>query len=588
MIAKGIVHAETIRATEFRLLRCLIRRTMYVYVLHRRKSVGRRQGDPQSLNHPILTARHYSWITLAFTIFVIYGSLVPLTFQPVPFDFAWARFSRAFTQPVAVSNRSDWLANVLLFIPLGFVSMGCLSVDRTSSVHSRRVLVISSLLIVFALLSASIEFVQIWFPPRHTSINDVAAETLGGAIGIGVWLLLGQSITDYLRRFWTNHGADNWAVRLIPAYLVILVIAQGMPFDLTLSPGDLGRKYRAGRVLPIPFTSTNDELFDMVRSGLIQFAFFLPAGMLIAGLPGWIASGRCAALRVLVIGVVLAGAIEVMQLFIFSRTSDSTDIVTGSIAVLAGWRLMQWFLAKKDVQRSQQARSALLQSLSPMGEAARTNDVNRPGHTGRIMNAREAVKWCIRGLANLFILPLLVIHWLKVPLIGSDRALEGSTELLSLFPGLIGQYLRRAFLGWTIEFCHPSAAICFGTVFSKAGARIDENAYIGGHCHIGLVHVQRDVLIASGVHITSGARMHGTDDLTKPIKDQQGVNTLVTIGQGAWIGSLCVVMADVGRDSIIGAGAVVSKAIPERSVAAGVPAKVLRSRDDNASARPIA
>jgi len=194
------------------------------------------------------------------------------------------------------------------------------------------------------------------------------------------------------------------------------------------------------------------------------------------------------------------------------------------------------------------------------------------------MNAREAIKAFVRGIANLLIAPALLVHWLKLPFIGRDRALEGSTELLSLIPGIAGQYLRRAFLAWTIEHCHPSASICFGTVFSKAGARIDENAYIGGHCHIGLVHVERDVLIASGVHITSGAKMHGSDDLSKPIKEQPGVNTLVTIGQGAWIGGLAVVMADVGRDSIVGAGAVVTKPVPERVVVGGVPAKVIRSR----------
>ena len=194
------------------------------------------------------------------------------------------------------------------------------------------------------------------------------------------------------------------------------------------------------------------------------------------------------------------------------------------------------------------------------------------------MNLRELAKAGPRLLANLAILPLLLVHWLKVPLLGADRALEGSTELLSMLPGVSGQYLRRAFLGWTIARCHPSACICFGTVLSKAGARIDENAYIGGHCHLGLVHIERDVLIASGVHITSGGRMHGSDDLSKPIKDQPGVNTLVTIGRGCWIGSLAVVMADVGRDTIVGAGAVVAKPLPERVVAAGVPARVIRER----------
>jgi len=194
---------------------------------------------------------------------------------------------------------------------------------------------------------------------------------------------------------------------------------------------------------------------------------------------------------------------------------------------------------------------------------------------------REFIKTILRDAANLAVLPLLILHWIKVPLLGRDRALEGSTEWLSLLPGVSGQYLRRAFLAWTIEYCHPTACICFGTVFSKAAARIEENTYIGGHCHIGMVHVQRDVLIASGVHVTSGARMHGTDDLSKPIKEQEGVNKLVTIGAGCWIGSLAVVMADVGRNSIIGAGAVVTRPIPEGVVAAGVPAKIIRERGED-------
>jgi serine acetyltransferase len=39
------------------------------------------------------------------------------------------------------------------------------------------------------------------------------------------------------------------------------------------------------------------------------------------------------------------------------------------------------------------------------------------------------------------------------------------------------------------------------------------------------------------------------------------------------------VMADVGRGSVVAAGAVVIRAIPDRAVAGGVPARVLRHRD---------
>jgi acetyltransferase-like isoleucine patch superfamily enzyme len=52
---------------------------------------------------------------------------------------------------------------------------------------------------------------------------------------------------------------------------------------------------------------------------------------------------------------------------------------------------------------------------------------------------------------------------------------------------------------------------------------------------------------------------------------------LVKIGRGSWIGSAAIVMADVGEQSIIGAGSVVTQPVPSRVLAAGVPARVIRS-----------
>lgn len=191
---------------------------------------------------------------------------------------------------------------------------------------------------------------------------------------------------------------------------------------------------------------------------------------------------------------------------------------------------------------------------------------------------RDTMKTLARGLAACAALPYLLSFLVKRSLLGPNRALELTSQSVSLLPGLTGQYVRRSFLSRTLASCHCSATIEFGTLFSQAGARIGEHAYIGPRCHLGLVNIERDVLIAAAVHVPSGALTHGTGDAARPIREQPGQRTLVTIGEGSWIGSAAVVLADVGKHCIVAAGAVVTRPIPDYAIAAGVPARVIRDR----------
>ena len=198
---------------------------------------------------------------------------------------------------------------------------------------------------------------------------------------------------------------------------------------------------------------------------------------------------------------------------------------------------------------------------------------------------RELLKGIARAAATVAVGPALLWYSLRRAILGPDRALEGSTQALALIPGVLGQYLRRAFLARTIAHCDATATIAFGTLFSQTGAKLDAYCYVGPGCHLGLVHIERDVLVGAGVHVPSGGATHGTEDLTRPIWQQPGAPTLVRIGEGSWIGSAAVIMADVGRHSIVGAGAVVTKPLPDYVLAAGVPARIIRSRRPEAMAR---
>lgn len=191
---------------------------------------------------------------------------------------------------------------------------------------------------------------------------------------------------------------------------------------------------------------------------------------------------------------------------------------------------------------------------------------------------RDALKATARALATLAVVPSLLSFHVRRAFLGADRALEGSSQALAIVPGLSGEYLRRAFLARVLAGCAPTATVQFGTVFSQTGARLDANVYVGPRCHLGLAHLERDVLLAAGVHVPSGSNTHGIEDPDRPIRDQPGERRLVRIGEGTWVGSAAVVLADVGKHCVIGAGSVVVTPIPDYAIAAGIPARVVRSR----------
>lgn len=176
------------------------------------------------------------------------------------------------------------------------------------------------------------------------------------------------------------------------------------------------------------------------------------------------------------------------------------------------------------------------------------------------------------------VLPAWALYQLSRRVVGDSRALEGATQLLAGLPGTPGAMLRGAFLRLVLAKCSPSAEVCYGTLLSQPGAVIGDRVYVGPRCHLGLVYLEEDVLLAAGVHVPSGGRTHHFDDPTVPIREQGGERGVVRIGRGAWVGSAAVVLADVGAGTIVGAGSVVTKPLPPNVIAAGVPARVIRPR----------
>jgi len=122
------------------------------------------------------------------------------------------------------------------------------------------------------------------------------------------------------------------------------------------------------------------------------------------------------------------------------------------------------------------------------------------------------------------------------------------------------------------------------TALSTKNGDIDigDNTNIGSNCRIdssGKIKLGENVLIAGYCYIMGGG--HKFDRLDIPVIAQDlPVEQDVTIEDNTWLGAGVKVLngVKIGRDSVIGAGSLVTRDIPEFSVAYGVPAKVIKKR----------
>lgn len=113
---------------------------------------------------------------------------------------------------------------------------------------------------------------------------------------------------------------------------------------------------------------------------------------------------------------------------------------------------------------------------------------------------------------------------------------------------------------------------------------IGDNSGIGVHCHVpSNIRIGNDVMMGPDVLIIGGHQSHRFDDLGKPMRMQGYEETLpVVIEDDVWLGARVIVLPGIriGRGSVIGAGAVVTKDVPSFAICAGNPARIIKYRND--------
>lgn len=115
-----------------------------------------------------------------------------------------------------------------------------------------------------------------------------------------------------------------------------------------------------------------------------------------------------------------------------------------------------------------------------------------------------------------------------------------------------------------------------------AGLTIGDNSNIGPYCYLGCsgpIKIGSHVLM--GPRVTMSAENHNFDRRDVLISQQGVTREPITIEDDCWLGSGSIIVAGVhiGKGAIVAAGAVVTKDVPAYAIVAGVPARLIRSRD---------
>ncbi len=158
------------------------------------------------------------------------------------------------------------------------------------------------------------------------------------------------------------------------------------------------------------------------------------------------------------------------------------------------------------------------------------------------------------------------------------RHLPGSFAPYSLGSGKLRSFLcKRMF-----DECGKNVTVEHGAFFGGGrNIKIGNNSSIGINARIsGPLEIGDDVMMGPNVSIFT--QNHETENIYKPMRLQTAQKEKVTIGDDCWIGANSVILPGVtiGRGVIVGAGAVVTKNVPDFAVVGGVPAKIIKMREE--------
>ncbi len=289
-------------------------------------------GLAESNGRPAYSVTAAAWLYLAF---VVYGSFVPFVFQDLSLSEAWAHFLHMRYLHLNMGERADWVANLILYIPIGFLIRAMFARgDHFSETQTRPGAALTSISISL-IIALAVEFLQVYAPGRTVSLNDVIAEAAGGVIGVAGYRLFGTRVFELLRR--TAVGGGSTVRAGVILYTATYLGLSLFPYDFLLGGDELAAKLAATDTYGLLVAGRCASFVPCIAKLTAEVVAAVPLGVLLQfwarrnnrfGLGGALLSG-------LGLGILIEGA----QLLLVSGVSQGASVLTRALGVALGFHL---------------------------------------------------------------------------------------------------------------------------------------------------------------------------------------------------------------------------------------------------------
>ncbi|HBK05395.1 MAG TPA: hypothetical protein DDZ81_05965 [Acetobacteraceae bacterium] len=290
---------------------------------------------------PALSSRwQLAGLALLYAAVMLYSSTVVgpagmnFVYRP-PAEALWTFLATPYVEHGS-DQRADWIGNLMMLVPFGFITTGALWPRRTLL----RVPAAVAAMVVCVAVILAIKYLQLFFPPRTVTLNYIMAQTAGALTGCCGWATWQARVGRLMVRR-DLVGAFVLALWLYSGALVLFTL---MPLDFALNADDL-------RTQLLRFPSTlwaipGSGRPPQVRAVLVFMAgaAFIPVGMLLTFTRQGVYRVRRGLPTVTIIGLLVTTGLYAVSSLVLSAFPVAPSILYRTLGIVAGAAALRWLV----------------------------------------------------------------------------------------------------------------------------------------------------------------------------------------------------------------------------------------------------